>query len=65
MIHDRITFQPRLPLRLAAPVLQAGIGAFFSHRHRRLQRHFAATSGLGRKFVDPSAECTVIRANSE
>ncbi len=40
-VHDRLTFQPRLPLRLAAPLLAVGIGALFSHRHRRLQRHFA------------------------
>jgi hypothetical protein len=45
IVHDRLTFQPRLPLRPAAPLLAAGIGALFSHRHRRLQRHFAATSG--------------------
>jgi hypothetical protein len=41
MVHDRLTFQPRLPLRPAAPLLAVGIGALFSHRHRRLQRHFA------------------------
>lgn len=40
VVHDRVTFQPRLPLRLAAPPLAVGIGALFSHRHRRLQRHF-------------------------
>jgi ligand-binding SRPBCC domain-containing protein len=44
MVHDRLTFQPRLPLRLAAPLLAVGIGALFSHRHRRLQRHFACTT---------------------
>jgi ligand-binding SRPBCC domain-containing protein len=43
VVHDRLTFQPRLPLRLAAPLLAVGIGALFSHRHRRLQRHFAAS----------------------
>ncbi|WP_319455195.1 MULTISPECIES: hypothetical protein [unclassified Mycobacterium] len=43
VVHDRLTFQPRLPLRLAAPLLAVGIGALFSHRHRRLQRHFATS----------------------
>ena len=42
LVDDRVTFQPRLPLRFAAPLLVLGIGALFSHRHRRLQRHFAA-----------------------
>jgi hypothetical protein len=41
VVHDRITFQPRVGLRFATPVLAAGIGALFGHRHRRLQRHFA------------------------
>ena len=41
VVHDRITFQPRAGLRFATPVLAAGIGALFGHRHRRLQRHFA------------------------
>lgn len=40
VVHDRIAFQPRLPLRFAAPVLAVGIRALFGHRHRRLQRHF-------------------------
>jgi ligand-binding SRPBCC domain-containing protein len=44
-VHDRITFAPRWPLRPAAPLLAAGIGAFFSHRHRRLQRYFDLTPG--------------------
>ena len=41
VVHDRVTFQPRVWLRFATPVLKAGIGALFGHRHRRLQRHFA------------------------
>jgi ligand-binding SRPBCC domain-containing protein len=41
IVHDRITFQLRAGLRFARPVVAAGIGALFSHRHRRLQRHFA------------------------
>jgi ligand-binding SRPBCC domain-containing protein len=41
MVHDRVTFRLRLPLRLAAPVVAAGIGALFDHRHRRLARHFS------------------------
>jgi ligand-binding SRPBCC domain-containing protein len=40
VVHDRITFQPRLPLRPATPVLAAVVRALFGHRHRRLQRHF-------------------------
>ncbi|MGH3641050.1 MAG: hypothetical protein ACRDUX_18680 [Mycobacterium sp.] len=40
LVHDRVTFQPRLLLRLATPVLAVGIRALFGHRHRRLQRHF-------------------------
>jgi ligand-binding SRPBCC domain-containing protein len=40
VVHDRVSFSPRVVLRPAAPLLAAGIGAFFSHRHRRLQRHF-------------------------
>jgi ligand-binding SRPBCC domain-containing protein len=42
VVHDRLTFRLRAALRLATPVVAAGIGALFSHRHRRLQRHFAA-----------------------
>jgi len=42
IVRDRLTFQLRAGLRLATPVVAAGIGALFSHRHRRLQRHFAA-----------------------
>lgn len=41
VVHDRITFRPRAGLRFAAPLLAVGIGALFSHRHRRLQRHFS------------------------
>jgi len=42
IVHDRLTFQLRAGLRPATPVVAAGIGALFRHRHRRLQRHFAA-----------------------
>jgi ligand-binding SRPBCC domain-containing protein len=41
VVRDRITFELRVPLRLATPVIAAGIRALFGHRHRRLQRHFA------------------------
>ena len=44
IVHDRLTFQLRAGLRFARPVVAAGIGALFSHRHRRLQRHFAVTA---------------------
>ena len=40
-VHDRITFEPRLPLRLSAGLFQRVFAAFFAHRHRRLARHFA------------------------
>jgi ligand-binding SRPBCC domain-containing protein len=42
VVRDRITFQLRAPLRLATPIVAAGLRALFGHRHRRLQRHFAA-----------------------
>lgn len=40
VVRDRLTFELRTPLRVLTPVIAAGIGAFFSHRQRRLQRHF-------------------------
>jgi ligand-binding SRPBCC domain-containing protein len=40
VVHDRLTFELRKPLRLLTPLVAAGIGALFTHRHRRLQRHF-------------------------
>ena len=40
VVRDRLTFELRRPLRLLTPVIAAGIGALFSHRQRRLQRHF-------------------------
>jgi ligand-binding SRPBCC domain-containing protein len=45
VIHDRVSFRLRAGLRLATPLVAPGIGALFSHRHRRLQRHFAVTPG--------------------
>ena len=41
VVRDRLTFELRGPLRLLTPLVAAGIGALFGHRHRRLQRHFA------------------------
>jgi hypothetical protein len=41
VVHDRITFEPRVWLRFATPVLAKTITALFGHRHRRLQHHFA------------------------
>ena len=41
VVHDRITFQLRAPLRPLTPIVAAGLRALFGHRHRRLQRHFA------------------------
>ena len=43
VVRDRITFQLRAPLRPATPIVAAGLRALFSHRHRRLQRHFATS----------------------
>ena len=40
VVRDRLTFELRGPLRLLTPVIAAGIGALFTHRQRRLQRHF-------------------------
>jgi ligand-binding SRPBCC domain-containing protein len=40
VVRDRLTFDPRLPLRPLGPVLKVGIGALFGHRQRRLQRYF-------------------------
>jgi ligand-binding SRPBCC domain-containing protein len=42
VVHDRITFQLRTPLRPATPVVAVGLRALFGHRHRRLQRHFGS-----------------------
>ena len=41
VVRDRLTFELRAPLRLLTPLITAGIGALFGHRHRRLQRYFA------------------------
>lgn len=48
VVHDRLTFELRAPLRPLAPVIAAGVNALFGHRHRRLARHFAGGS------ADPS-----------
>lgn len=45
VVHDRVSFRLRAGLRLSTPLVAAGLGALFSHRHRRLQRHFAVTTG--------------------
>ena len=44
IVRDRITFQTRAGLRLAAPLIATGLRALFGHRHRRLQRHFRKRS---------------------
>jgi hypothetical protein len=41
LVRDRLTFELRTPLRPLTPLIAAGVGALFGHRHRRLQRHFA------------------------
>ena len=40
IVTDRVAFEPRLPLRVAGPLLKQIIQAFFAHRHRRLRRYF-------------------------
>jgi ligand-binding SRPBCC domain-containing protein len=44
-IHDRLTFEPRLPLpgSAIAPV----VGTIFRHRHRRLRRRFGGGAATG------------------
>ncbi|MCK0177517.1 MULTISPECIES: hypothetical protein [Mycobacteriaceae] len=41
VVHDRLTFELRAPLRVLTPVIGAGVGALFGHRQRRLQRFFS------------------------
>lgn len=41
LVHDRLTFELRAPMRLLTPVVASGIRALFGHRHRRLALHFA------------------------
>ena len=41
VVHDRLTFELRAPMRPLTPLVGAGILALFGHRHRRLQRYFA------------------------
>jgi ligand-binding SRPBCC domain-containing protein len=41
VVHDRVSFRLRAGLRFSTPLVAAGLGALFTHRHRRLQRHFA------------------------
>ena len=40
VVHDRLTFELRAPVRVLTPVVAAGIGALFTHRQRRLRRYF-------------------------
>jgi ligand-binding SRPBCC domain-containing protein len=42
VVRDRITFELRGPIRVLTPVVAVGVKTLFGHRHRRLQRHFAA-----------------------
>ncbi len=39
-VTDRITFEPRLPLRPIAGLLALGVDAFFKHRQRRLKAYW-------------------------
>ncbi len=40
-VHDRVTFQPRLPVPGLAALLARVVHAFFEHRQRRLRAYFA------------------------
>ena len=40
LVHDRLTFTPRVPGRLAAAVQRRIVAALFAHRHRRLAAWF-------------------------
>lgn len=40
LVHDRLTFTPRVPGRLAASVQGRIVAALFAHRHRRLAASF-------------------------
>ncbi len=40
LVTDRVTLGPRGPLVRVGAALRAMLGAFFTHRHRRLVRHF-------------------------
>ncbi|GFG49506.1 hypothetical protein MAGR_09470 [Mycolicibacterium agri] len=40
LVRDRLTFEMRTPLRWLTPVVGPAVGALFSHRQRRLARHF-------------------------
>ena len=46
-VHDRVTFQPRLPVPGLAALLSRAVGAFFRHRHRRLHAWGASRLPLG------------------
>lgn len=46
-VHDRVTFEPRVPLPGLASVLERVIDAFFRHRQRRLRDHFASGTVRG------------------
>ncbi|MTB71791.1 hypothetical protein GGG17_07385 [Arsenicicoccus sp. MKL-02] len=40
-VHDRVTFQPRLPIPELPALMGRVVDAFFKHRHRRLRAYFA------------------------
>lgn len=40
-VHDRLTFEPRVPGTLAAAVHRRGVRLLFEHRHRRLAAYLA------------------------
>lgn len=42
-VHDRVAFEPRLPVPGVGAVLARVVDAFFKHRHRRLWAHFATS----------------------
>ncbi len=46
-VHDRVTFEPRVPIPGLASVLGRVIDAFFRHRQRRLRDHFGSGTVRG------------------
>ncbi len=46
-VHDRVTFEPRLPIPGVASLLRRILRAFFGHRHRQLQKHFGSPATPG------------------
>lgn len=46
IVTDEVTIAPHLPIPGLARLLGFALAAFFDHRHRRLQRHFAPSGAV-------------------